>query len=46
VQAQFRGVKDRDIEQFRQRGRQVVVYPEDYETGDVITPFEKARSAK
>src|SRR3954449_7247711 len=46
VQAQFRGVKDKDIEQFRQPGRQVVVYPEDYKTGDVITPFEKARSAK
>src|SRR5437868_5697447 len=44
VQAQFRGVKDKDIEQFRQPGRQVVVYPEDYKTGDVITPFEKARS--
>src|SRR3954462_1137634 len=46
VQAQFRGVKDKDIEQFRQPGRQVVVYPEDYKTGDVITPFEKARPAK
>jgi branched-chain amino acid transport system substrate-binding protein len=46
VQAQFRGVKDKDVEQFRQAGRQVVVYPEDYKTGDVITPFEKARSAK
>jgi len=46
VQAQFRGVKDKDIEQFRQAGRQVVVYPEDYKTGDVVAPFEKARSAK
>jgi len=46
VQAQFRGVKDKDVDQFRQSGRQVVVYPEDYKTGDVITPFEKARSAK
>src|SRR3954463_13971471 len=46
VQAQFRGVKDKDVEQFRQAGRQVVVYPEDYKTGDVMTPFEKARSAK
>src|SRR3954464_9272802 len=46
VQAQFRGVKDKDVEQFRQAGRQVVVYPEDYKTGEVIAPFEKARSAK
>jgi hypothetical protein len=46
VQAQFRGVVDKDIEQFRKPGKQVVIYPEEYKTGDVITPFEKARSAK
>jgi branched-chain amino acid transport system substrate-binding protein len=46
VQAQFRGVADKDLEQFRQPGKQVVVYPDDYKTGDVITPFEKARKAK
>lgn len=46
VQAQFRGVVDKDTEQFRQPGRQVVIYPETYKTGNVITPFEKARSAK
>ena len=27
-------------------GKQVVVYPDEYKTGDVITPFEKARTAK
>jgi branched-chain amino acid transport system substrate-binding protein len=46
VQAQFRGVVDKDMEQFRQPGKQIVIYPEEYKTGDVITPFEKARSAK
>ena len=46
VQAQFRGVHDKDVEQFRQPGKQVVIYPEAYKTGDVVTPFEKARSAK
>jgi len=46
VQAQFRGVVDKDTEQFRQPGKQVVIYPDAYKTGDVITPFEKARSAK
>jgi branched-chain amino acid transport system substrate-binding protein len=45
VQAQFRGVVDKDMEQFRQPGKQVVVYPDAYKTGDVITPFEKARKA-
>jgi branched-chain amino acid transport system substrate-binding protein len=46
VQAQFRGIVDKDMEQFRKPGKQVVIYPEAYKTGEVITPFEKARSAK
>jgi branched-chain amino acid transport system substrate-binding protein len=46
VQAQFRGIVDKDMEQFRQPGKQVVIYPEAYKTGDAITPFEKARSGK
>lgn len=43
VQAQFRGVKDKDMEQFRKAGNQVVLYPDAYKTGDFIWPFEKAR---
>jgi branched-chain amino acid transport system substrate-binding protein len=43
VQAQFRGVVDKNLDQFRQPGKQVVVFPQTYKTGDVITPFEKAR---
>jgi branched-chain amino acid transport system substrate-binding protein len=46
VQAQFRGVVDKDIEQFRKPGKQVVIYPDEYKTGEVIAPFEKARQAK
>src|ERR687895_894084 len=46
VQAQFRGVVDKDLEQFRKPGKQVVIYPDDYKTGDVVAPFEKARQAK
>src|ERR687897_793481 len=46
VQAQFRGVADKDMEQFPKADKQVVVYPDEYKTGDVITPFEKARTAK
>src|SRR5215813_450163 len=34
VQAQFRGVVDKNVEQFRQPGRQVVLYPEQVKTGD------------
>jgi branched-chain amino acid transport system substrate-binding protein len=45
VQAQFRGIVDKDVEQFRKPGKQVVIYPEEYKTGEVVTPFEKARKA-
>jgi len=43
VQAQFRGVIDKNVDQFRQPGKQVVLYPDQYKTGEVVAPFEKAR---
>jgi len=43
VQAQFRDVTDKNMDQFRQPGKQVVIYPPQYKTGDVVAPFEKAR---
>jgi branched-chain amino acid transport system substrate-binding protein len=43
VQAQFRGVVDKDMDQFRKAGKQVVLYPDAYKTGEFIWPFEKAR---
>jgi len=43
VQAQFRGVADKDMEQFRKAGKQIVLYPDAYKTGEFIAPFEKAR---
>jgi branched-chain amino acid transport system substrate-binding protein len=43
VQAQFRGIVDKDMDQFRQPGKQVVLHPDQYKTGDIVAPFEKAR---
>jgi branched-chain amino acid transport system substrate-binding protein len=43
VQAQFRGVKDKDMEQFKKPGTQVVIAPDSVKTGEVVAPFEKAR---
>src|SRR4029453_2548530 len=43
LQAQFRGVKDKDIEQFRSSGKQVILFPDKLKTGDLISPFEAAR---
>jgi len=43
VQAQFRGIVDKDVDQFRKPGKQVVLYPDQYKTGNVMAPFEKIR---
>ena len=43
VMAQFRGVADKNVDQFRQPGKQVVLYPPQFKTGDVMAPFEKVR---
>jgi branched-chain amino acid transport system substrate-binding protein len=43
LMAQFRGVVDKNIEQFRQAGKQVILFPAHLKTGELITPYEKAR---
>ena len=43
VQAQFRGVVDKNLEQFRGPGKQVILSPARLKTGDPIIPFEAAR---
>jgi len=43
LQAQFRGVVDKNIEQFRKPGKQVILFPEKLKSGGLITPFEAAR---
>lgn len=46
LQHQFRGVVDKNVEQFRDPKRYAVIYPEQFRTGELIAPFEKARSGK
>jgi branched-chain amino acid transport system substrate-binding protein len=43
LQAQFRGVVDKNIEQFRKPGAQVILFPAKMKSGDLISPFEAAR---
>jgi branched-chain amino acid transport system substrate-binding protein len=43
VLAQFRGVVDKNAEQFREPGKQVILFPQKLMTGEIITPYEKAR---
>ncbi|HYY61600.1 MAG TPA: amino acid ABC transporter substrate-binding protein [Burkholderiales bacterium] len=40
---QFRGIKDKNLEQWREPGKQVVLYPPQYKTGEALMPFDKAR---
>jgi branched-chain amino acid transport system substrate-binding protein len=43
---QFRGIADKNVEQFRQTGKQVIVYPPQFKSGDPIVPYDKARKSK
>jgi branched-chain amino acid transport system substrate-binding protein len=43
LQAQFRGVVDKNINQFRSSGKQVILFPENLKSGELVTPFEAAR---
>jgi branched-chain amino acid transport system substrate-binding protein len=43
LMAQFRGVVDKNIEQFRSSGKQVILFPDQLKSGDLISPFEAAR---
>jgi branched-chain amino acid transport system substrate-binding protein len=43
LQAQFRGIVDKNIEQFRQPGKQVILFPANLKSGDLVAPFEAAR---
>jgi branched-chain amino acid transport system substrate-binding protein len=41
IYVQFRGVVDKDLDQFRQSGRQVIVAPDAFKTGEAL-PFNQA----
>ena len=42
LQVQFRNVKSNDLVQFKDMSTQVVVAPDEYESGKLIYPYEKA----
>lgn len=43
LQAQFRGVVDKNMQQFRTSGKQVILFPEKLKSGELVAPFEAAR---
>jgi len=44
LQAQFRGIVDKNIEQFRKPGKQVILFPDNLKSGELVAPFEAART--
>lgn len=44
VWAQYRGVADKNLDQFRSPGKQIVVQPEALATGKLATPYGKSRT--
>lgn len=43
LQAQFQGIVDKNMDQFRKQGKQVILFPANLKSGELITPFEAAR---
>jgi branched-chain amino acid transport system substrate-binding protein len=43
LQAQFQGIVDKNMDQFKTPGKQVILFPEKLKSGNLITPFEAAR---
>jgi branched-chain amino acid transport system substrate-binding protein len=44
VWAQYRDVKDKDLDQFRHPGKQIVLHPEALAAGKIVAPYKKARA--
>jgi len=44
LQAQFQGIVDKNMDQFRKPGKQVILFPPKLKSGELITPFEAART--
>src|SRR6516164_427233 len=42
LEAQFRGIKDKNMDQFRQPGKQVILFPDNLKTGELVAPFQAA----
>jgi branched-chain amino acid transport system substrate-binding protein len=43
LQVQFQNIKSKDIAQFKDMSTQVVVWPPEYASGDLVYPYEKAK---
>lgn len=42
LQVQYQGIETTDVEQFKHPGKRVVLYPDQYKSGNLIYPYSKA----
>ena len=43
AEVQYQNIKGNDIEQFREPGKKVVLYPDEFKSGNIIYPYAAAR---
>lgn len=43
LMVQFQNVKDGDVAQFKDSGRRIILYPEEWKSGNIIYPYAKAK---
>jgi branched-chain amino acid transport system substrate-binding protein len=43
LQVQYQGIKGTDLEQFRGPGKKIVLYPEEFKSGNMIYPYSAAQ---
>jgi branched-chain amino acid transport system substrate-binding protein len=44
LMVQFRGLKGNDLEQFKDPAHSVILFPEQYKSGDIQVPFDSAKN--
>jgi branched-chain amino acid transport system substrate-binding protein len=44
IYAQYRDVQDKNLDQFRHPGKQIILYPQALATGKLVAPYGKARA--
>ncbi len=43
LQVQYQGIETTDVEQFKQPGKRIVLYPDEFKSGNIIYPYSKAK---
>ena len=41
---QFQNVTPNDLEQFRDGSKQIILWPREYKTGEIVYPYAKAKT--